>query len=117
MEWNETIQYLLEKGKITPEDIDEALMKSLTRDKKIDIESLHTAYCNLNHDNGECRWYDEGEDRVNQWKCQSHKHWADLFLAFITSAKLIILDPEAIAEKPTSSSDDPSAPSQGFLGA
>jgi len=101
MNHDEMINYLLEKGKITPEDIEEALLRSFTLQKKEEVESLHLNHCKLNHDNGECNWWVEEKEIVGPklWEYPAHKKWKDLFLNFLSSANLVQLVPEVITEE------------------
>ena len=101
MNHDEILNYLLEKGKVTPEDIEEALLRSFTLQKKEEVESLHLNHCKLNHDNGECNWWVEEKEIVGPetWKQPAHKKWKDLFLNFLSSANLVQLVPEVITEE------------------
>ena len=116
MNHDEMINYLLEKGKITPEDIEEALLKSFTLQKKEEVESLHLNHCKLDHGTEECRWYEEENNFVGGpllWDQPTHKKWKDLFLNFLSSANLIQLVPEVIAEESSSTPYDSSPLSEG----
>ena len=96
-QWNETIQYLIEQGKITEEDVREAEMNILCDADKEILDTLHTRFCSLDHDK-HCNWYEEGDN----WAAKDHKKWHDLFINFLRSANTIKLFPKGIAEESTS---------------
>lgn len=105
----EILDQLIIGGKITEEDITEASSRILTSDTKELVDMLHTQFCNLNHDIGECRWYDEVSlnehhslQHGREWQEPYHLAWANLFREFLLSTKLIKFIPEAVAEEPSS---------------
>lgn len=102
MNQNEAIQYLIDKGKITKEDIEEAQMNTLNDADKGILDNLHTRFCRLNHDEL-CSWYDEDED---DWTSGDHKRWHDLFIDFLRSANSVKFFPKGITEESTSGSND-----------
>ena len=110
MNSNETIQYLIDEGKITKEDLADAEYNVLSEVKKRFIVSLHTAFCKLNHDTGECQWYEEEEllpDKgANMWEGRAHKRWTKLFNDFLRSANLVKFVPKSISEESTGSIKD-----------
>jgi len=81
----ELIQRLIDKGFITTDDIMEAERGMVTDDSKQMLETLHLKYCELDHDTGECNWYDE-DQQVEAWEMRSHQHWLREFQLFLLQA-------------------------------
>ena len=99
MKGREILDQLVAEGKITEVDIVNAEGKALTSDRKKVIEFLHTKFCNLNHDSGQCKWYEEEEFR-SPWSGKFHQEWARLFNDFLASTKLVKLIPENDSMEP-----------------
>ena len=103
MNQNETIQYLIDEGKITEEDIKDAERNALSKEKKRMLVRIHLQFCDLDHDiEGECNWYQE-EQFADCWQLPCHRHWVKLFNDFIRSANAIKLLPEGTTEESSSS--------------
>jgi len=104
MSLEQAVQALIDEGKITQDDVQNAEWKIL-RNYHINniVEDIHSGFCELNHDT-ECKWYDEeaGEEGIDPWKMEAHKRWKDLFIAFLKSAQFPI---KTLSEEPTSGPD------------
>jgi len=109
MNEREILDQLVAEEKITEKDITEIEDRILTEEKTIIIDSLHARSCKLNHDIGECRWYEEEQLRQT-WARPYHSAWVDLFNSFLTSTKLIKFIPEAVTEESSSGPDDSPLP-------
>lgn len=106
MNSDETIQYLIEIGKITKEDVQEAKRLALSEPKKSALVHLHLQFCDLDHDiEEECDWYGE-EQFEDCWERPCHQHWVKLFNTFLASANTVKFVPKGIAEESTGSPDD-----------
>jgi len=106
MSLEQAVQALIDEGKITQEDVQNAERKILT-DYHINniVEDIHSGFCELNHDT-ECKWYDEEVcelgNGIDPWKMEFHKRWKILFIAFLKSAQFPI---KTLSEEPTSGPD------------
>jgi hypothetical protein len=80
----DALDYLIKKGKITIEEVEEA-RKEMMNEQIINttLDNLHTQFCELNHDIGECRWYVEEEVEKEPWDRHCHREWKRLFLTFL----------------------------------
>ena len=117
MKSEDIIDQLIENGKITREDI-VAIQED--RIKKELLNNIHLVVCKLNHNNGECRWYEEkipfpgvdgqvfegGVDAEGTWSKPFHAEWLRLFNDFLASTKLIKFIPESVAEESSGGSND-----------
>ena len=98
MSLKDAIDVLVEEGKITREELEDAERRFM--DKRIiqaTVDNLHTQFCKLNHD-VDCMWYDEDENKeeLDPWTMKSHRNWMESFLQFLKSAQLSV---EVLSEK------------------
>lgn len=102
MKPEEIIDQLILDGKITQEDLTAARMEN---QKRRAIDTIHTAVCRKNHNNGECPWYEE-EKLPYPWLELHHATWLELFNILIASAEAIKLVPESVTEESSGATDD-----------
>ena len=109
MNEREILDQLIIEKKIIEEDIAGASSRILTFDTKKLVDTLHTQFCNLNHDTGECGWYEEtmqGDDLGDWvWKKPYHLAWTKLFRDFLSSTKLIKFIEKGVTEESSGSSN------------
>ena len=98
----EILVHLVAIGKITQQDIIKAKQLRIVTSA---LDRVHLATCKLNHDNGECKWYEEGQFE-DKWKRPFHKEWLRLFNNFLTSTKLVKFIPEGVTEEASGTSND-----------
>lgn len=87
MDYEQILHILLKSGKITEGDIFEADNHIDSPGRRLIVERIHLACCNKNHDNGECKWYEEDQrhgggtphDKV-KWEAPDHASWTNTVL-------------------------------------
>ena len=109
MNLQEIVDKLIEDGKVTQEELDN-IRENLEIESTIHFvtDDLHLRFCKLNHDNGECDWWNEEEntETLNHWILKSHSKWKKLFLTFLSSANTRELTIKFPREETTSAEDD-----------
>ena len=102
------LEELVHRGKVTREDIDICIKEAERNEAAVEfLNSIHAAFCELNHDNGECEWYAEDVLPEELWFQPVHAKWRSSFLSFISSLNLPKFDEETVTKEPTGSTDLP----------